>query len=274
MSRKSGQNSLKLRALKRTVLSFYKKEGRHALPWRTTHDPYHIAVSEVMLQQTQVERVIPYFLAFLQRFPTVFDLAKAPLASVLISWQGLGYNRRAKMLWQCAQEVVARHNGIFPVSKNELENLSGIGPYTAGAIRAFAFNEPDVFIETNIRSVLIHELFPRSNNVSDTRLMPLLHELIAMVDSPREWYAALMDYGSYVKKTYPNPSRKSKHHVKQKPFAGSQREMRGAILRTLAKNESLKELEKRSDARFVTALRDLHTEGMIQKRGRDWKLAA
>jgi len=199
-----------------------------------------------MLQQTQVDRVIPFYRAFLKAFPSVSALAAAPLAEVLRVWQGLGYNRRAKMLHDAAQAIISEHNGRFPRAYEALVALPGVGGYTAKAVRVFAFNEPETFIETNVRSVFIHHFFPRSRSVSDTKLLPLIE---ASVQHPgveqkkgggaREWYAALMDYGAYLKKTYPNPSRKSAHHAKQKPFKGSNREIRGAIVRASLQGEDV-----------------------------------
>ena len=272
MSNKTGPSSSELRKFQATVLEYYRTQGRHALPWRKTKNPYKILISEVMLQQTQVERVVPYFTLFLQRFPTLHALADSPLGLVLTSCQGLGYNRRAKMLWQCAREIVAHHQGNMPKERDALESLSGIGPYTAGAIRAFAHNEPEVFIETNIRSALLFHFFPHGRAVDDRRLIPILESLVLTAESPREWYSALMDYGTYIKRTYPNPSRKSKHHMKQKPFAGSLREMRGAILRALVQKDSLQNLRARGGVRFVHALHDLEKEGMIERRGEVWTL--
>lgn len=208
-----------LNSLKRVVLSHYKKHARNHLPWRKTHDPYKILVSEMMLQQTQVDRVIPKYEAFIARFPTAKKLASATLAEVLLLWQGLGYNRRAKYLWEAAKQW----------GETELEELPGVGPYTANAVRVFAYNEPRVLIETNIRAVYIHFLFPNRALVRDSELLP--HIRVPKGVEPREWYAALMDYGSYLKKTVPNPSRKSRHHVRQKKFVGSDRQIRGAILR-------------------------------------------
>ena len=156
MASTSSINAVNVKGFVRTVLDFHHKSGRHTLPWRTTTDAYEILVSEIMLQQTQVERVIPYYEKFLKEFPTFFDLEKSDLPKVLRLWSGLGYNRRAKMLRECARDVVGKYNGKLPRTRLELEALPGIGPYTAGAIRAFAFNERDVFIETNIRAVLLH----------------------------------------------------------------------------------------------------------------------
>src|SRR3989344_3520727 len=126
------------------VIAHWKKNGRHALPWRTIIDPYKILVSEIMLQQTQVDRVVPYFERFIKQFPTVHALAKSDLGSVLKAWSGLGYNRRAKLLRECAKEIVEKHGGKVPKNLAALVSLPAIGPYTAGAVRAFAFNQPDV----------------------------------------------------------------------------------------------------------------------------------
>lgn len=219
-------------SFKKAVWSYYRKHGRHALPWRETRDPYRILVSEVMLQQTQVDRVIPFYNAFLKKFPTTRALARAPLGDVLRAWQGLGYNRRAKYLHSAAKEIVAKHGGKLPRSHAELVALPGIGTYTAAAVRAFAWNELDVFIETNIRAAIIRHFFPKRSGVRDTEIAEVLTEMLQKRKN-REWYWALMDYGSYLKKTEGNASRQSAHHVRQKPFKGSDREIRGAILKLL-----------------------------------------
>ena len=264
MSIHSGHNSpARLRRLVRTVLTYHARYGRHTLPWRQTTDPYKILVSEVMLQQTQVDRVIPYYERFIKHFPTLQTLATAELKEVLVLWSGLGYNRRAKMLHEAAKEVMQKFNGKLPRTRAELESLRGVGPYTAGAILVFAYNDPEVLIETNIRSVLIHELFPTSRSVSDKRLMSVLDLLNAQTKSPREWYAALMDYGSFLKQKYPNPSRKSKHHTKQSRFEGSLRQVRGAILRAQTQGESLALIRKKFPDKFEEARSRLKAEGMI-----------
>ena len=134
----------------RQLKTFYAKNKRSHLPWRKTRDPYKILVSEVMLQQTQVERVIPYYTNFLKQFPAPQALAKAPLSQVLVAWQGLGYNRRAKYL-QDAAKILAKEGW-------KGQKLPGVGPYTMGAVDAFAFNKPSAFIETNIRTVLFHHM--------------------------------------------------------------------------------------------------------------------
>lgn len=204
------------------------------MPWRKTSDPYKILVSEIMLQQTQVERVLPFYAEFMKRFPTIQKLAKATLGDVLRAWQGLGYNRRARMLHEATKKIMIYHNGRLPRSHAELVALPGVGAYTASAIRVFAWNQPDVMIETNIRTAFIHHFFLKKKQVYDSEILPILRKTIP-TDAAREWYSALMDYGSYLKKNNPNPSRKSAHHIKQKPFKGSNREVRGAILRVLSK---------------------------------------
>ena len=218
--------------LRRSVYSYYKREGRHTLPWRQTHDPYAVMVSELMLQQTQVPRVIPKYEAFMKRFPTVQSLARAELGAVLVLWQGLGYNRRAKMLHSAARAIVAR-GGVFPSTKEELVMLPGVGPYTASAILAFAYNAPTVLIETNVRTVYIHHFFVDKTGVADSELLPLIEKTMD-TKNPREWYAALMDYGSHLKQTVGNVNKKSAQYVRQSKFKGSNREVRGAIVRLLA----------------------------------------
>ncbi len=256
---------------RRVVLMHYRKYGRHTLPWRKTRDSYAILVSEIMLQQTQVDRVVPYFERWMRMFPTAHSLAQAPLSRVLREWSGLGYNRRAKMLHECAKAIVTQYGGALPKDRTALESLPGVGSYTAGAIRAFAFNESDVFIETNIRAALIHHFFPRSRSVPDTKLIPILRTCVMRTRNPREWYAALMDYGAHIKKQHPNPSRRSRHHVRQKSFSGSTREMRGAILRALTERQSLQPLL--GDERCVPALVALEREGMIARTKNSWCIA-
>lgn len=220
------------------VYSYYKHEGRHTLPWRQTHDPYRVMVSELMLQQTQVLRVIPKYEAFLKKFPTIQTLAREEQGSVLMLWQGLGYNRRAKHLHAAARAIVDHHHGVFPRIKEELIALPGVGPYTASAILAFAYNTPTVLIETNVRTVYIHHFFNDKKGVHDNELLPLIEKTMD-TKNPREWYAALMDYGSHLKKTIGNVNKKSAHYVRQSKFKGSNREVRGAILRLLTQKGSL-----------------------------------
>jgi len=185
-----------------------------------------------MLQQTQVERVIEKYPLFIRRFPTVTSLAKAPLSAILKAWQGMGYNRRAVHLKRTAVDIVKLHKAKIPSNQEQLDDLPGIGAATASSIRAFAYNEPCVFIETNIRSVFIHHFFPGKKKISDRALLPFIRQALD-TDNPRRWYSALMDYGVYLKKEYSNPGRRSVHHKPQKSFKGSSRQVRGKIIRLL-----------------------------------------
>ncbi len=266
--------SQKIEEFKTLIWNFYHKEGRHNLPWRKTKDPYKILVSEVMLQQTQVARVAEKYPLFLKTFPTISALADAPLAQVLIVWQGMGYNRRALALHRLAKEIVTAHKGEIPHTRTELEALTGIGPYTAGAIRAFAFNEPEVFIETNIRRVFIHHFFPRTLSVSDKEILPLVEKALDSKNS-REWYFALMDYGAHLPKIIKNPNKKSAHYVKQKKFEGSHRQLRGRVLKflntegkcTLASCARALEIEQK---KLTVALSELTREGFIEHHGKNY----
>lgn len=228
-----------------------------------------------MLQQTQVERVIPKFEAFIQQFPSIKSLSQAKLSDVLRAWQGLGYNRRAKFIWQAAQAIIDQ-GGEFPKTVAELEKLPGIGPYTASAIACFSYNQPVVLIETNVRTIFLYHFFPQQHQVSDKELLPLIKETVD-TSNPREWYWALMDYGSYLKKSVPNPSRQSKQYTKQSSFAGSQRQARGEILRMLAAAPELdiKNMEVRMTSNpkhFESAISALVSEGFIREHEGKYRL--
>ena len=207
------------------------------LPWRRTRDPYAIWISEVMLQQTQTTRVDGRWQRWLARFPSVGALAEADAADVLDEWQGLGYNRRALALHRAAGAVMEL-GGELPEDAKGLEALPGIGPATAAGIRAFAFDLHSVYLETNVRSVFLHELFPGEEGVSDRALVPLVgatcpEDASDPADDPRTWYYALLDYGAYLKRTVPNPSRRSRTHARQSRFEGSHRQKRAELLRVL-----------------------------------------
>lgn len=256
------------------VLTWYN-ENRRSFPWRETVDPYRILVSEIMLQQTQTDRVIPKYEEFLAAFPDAATLADAPLVDVLEHWNGLGYNRRARYLQQACRKVVDELDGVFPHMPDELEKLPGVGPYTARAVACFAFSEQypeavEAFIETNIRSVFIFFFFNESQQlkasetereiissqnsvcaeddvipgnaekgVTDARILPLVADSIPSSDtcSVREWFYALMDYGAMLKKKTVNPNRRSSSYTRQSRFEGSIRQARGVILRQLVKNK-------------------------------------
>ncbi len=248
------------------VLAHYDRFGRD-MPWRNTTDPYQILVSEIMLQQTQVGRVITKFPEFIRIFPDFSILAGASLSSVLGAWQGLGYNRRAIALQKCAIRVMDEYNGMLPQDVSTLATFPGIGKATASSIAAFAFNLPVVFIETNIRRVFIHFFFGDTENVSDEDILPVVEKAL-YYDNPRVWYWALMDFGSLLKKTVTNPNRRSKHYKKQAPFEGSDRKIRGIVIRTLLKNPGTSEKKiigvcNEDPIRMKRILDSLHSEGFI-----------
>lgn len=263
-------NPAQIRAFRTAVLSHYKTHGRHGLPWRTTTDPYKIFVSEVMLQQTQVDRVIPFYRAFLKAFPTLRSLAKAPLGEVLTLWQGLGYNRRAKMLQSAAQTIVKTWRGRFPRGIEEIESLPGVGPYTARAVAAFAFNTDSLFVETNIRAAVIHHFYGTKKVVSGASIRAIL-ALAYPKGRAREWYSALMDYGSALKRQGVRTNARVQGYAKQRPFDGSLRQARGAILRALVtgplriqRATMLLGLERKEQ--MQSALASLVTEEMVELR--------
>lgn len=257
-----------------TIRRFYKMNCRDLL-WRRTRDPYRILISEVMLQQTQVKRVMEKYPEFLKRFPSLRALAKAPLADVLTAWQGMGYNRRAKMLHTAARAIITRHKGEIPNTQEGLLALPGIGQSTAGGVLAFAYNKPSVFIETNIRRVYIHHFFPHKKKVSNKDVVALIENTVD-TKNPREWYWALMDHGAYLAKTIPNPNRKSRHYAKQAPFKGSNREVRGKVIALLAHNKtlSLQAIRKNTGNKKVlrTILNTLAKEGFLEKTRRGYSL--
>jgi A/G-specific adenine glycosylase len=264
------------RAFRAIIYDHYRTDGRK-LPWRETEDPYHILVSEIMLQQTQVERVISKYGAFIAAFPDFQSLAQAPLQEILEVWQGLGYNRRAIALKKIAELVVTTYNGTLPSHPDELKKLPGIGRYTAAAIATFAFHQPTVVIETNIRTVFIHFFFHDQDNIKDTEILPLVEQTLDTAQ-PRIWYYALMDYGAMLKQQHPNPSRRSAHYHKQTPFHGSNRELRGMILRTLTRESTMSERElvqtlTMDSERVRGTLVQLQDEGFIEKSGNRYRIA-
>ena len=254
-------------AFVRRVSQYYLTHGRY-LPWRVNITPYSIVVSEIMLQQTQVARVLKKFPYFLTKFPNFMSLAKAPLNEVLEAWQGMGYNRRAKYLHAAAKQIVSAHRGVLPHDPEVLESFPGIGVATAGSIACFAFNAPTVFIETNIRRSILFHFFPSQDQVADTEVRKVVEECIQYLTSQkasfREWYWALMDYGSYLKTVVVNPNKRSKHYVKQSKFHGSDRQIRGALLREYLKTGSVKLGTERETKIWDTLVK----EGFIDGSGR------
>jgi A/G-specific adenine glycosylase len=222
-----------------------------------------------MLQQTQAERVREKYQAFISAFPDFSALSEAPLHDVLSIWQGLGYNRRAIALKQTAREVMTKYNGVLPSSVDLLMQLPGIGRATASAISAFVFNQPVVFLETNIRRVFIYFFFHDRSDVHDAELLPLVEKTLDTAD-PRGWYYALMDYGAMLKKQFANPNRRSLHYQRQAPFEGSHRQLRGALLRTILQapgvtTSALVRKLGREPEKIKEALGELEEEGFIRK---------
>ena len=258
-------------SFRKKIYGYYDQHGRD-LPWRKKLNPYRVLVSEIMLQQTQVERVIDKFQEFLEAFPDFNSLAHAPLPRLLKIWQGMGYNRRVLALKALAQKVVAEHRGMLPREPEQLIALPGIGPYTAGAIAAFAFNRPVVFMDTNIRRVYIHEFFHDRDDIHDDEIIPFLERTMD-AGHPRKWYNALMDYGTMLKKEHVNPNRRSAHYARQSPFENSNRQVRGTILKVLVTESQLSsaQIVKRTgmdSERVKQNLVQLMEEGFIKKKGR------
>ena len=251
--------------------TFIRQEGTRLyrdLPWRRTRDPYIIWFSEVMLQQTQVPRVEARMPEWLDRFPTIEALAAASAADVLAAWQGMGYNRRALALHTAARQIVEEHHGVVPRETAALTALPGIGPATAQGIRAFAFDLPGVYLETNVRTVFLHHFFPDVPGVPDRELTALIEAACPAApgatgdvapyampqderDTPRAWYYALLDYGAYLKKTIPNPSRRSAVRV----LLAARDEGERAL--------ALDEITQRLSAREVAAGRDVVTSELV-----------
>lgn len=264
----------KIKKFQRLVWNFYKKNKRD-FPWRCTTDPYKILVSEIMLQQTQTDRVVNYYEKWLKRFPDFSALAAAKFSEIYPFWQGLGYNRRALNLQKAAQKAVTEFGGKLPADIETLEEFPGIGPYTVRAVSIFSFNIPVACIETNIRRVFLHHFFKDKNGVSDEQILKIA-ELALPAKKSREWHWALMDYGAYLKSQIPNPNRRHKHYTIQPKFEGSLREIRGAVLRNLMEKKMTaaqlikiidKDLEK---TKIVISA--LEKEGLIAKNSKLYSL--
>lgn len=245
------------------ILGYFCTHGRK-FPWRDTDDPYYILVSEIMLQQTQTSRVLTKYEEFIKTFPNVNALAGAPLVDVLKIWQGMGYNRRAISLHKMARIIMHEYNGEIPSSSGVLQQLPGVGSYTAAAIAAIAFNQPEVCIETNIRTVFTYFFFHNRDKVSDQEILPLVDATMDRKDA-RQWYYALFDYGAMLKVRVKINS-KSAYHRKQGAFHGSNREMRGQILRLLLSYESLSKYELVAEVKrdYTNVLDNVH---QLQKEG-------
>lgn len=288
MGRKS-VNRLKLQKFQKEIWRYWQDYKRD-LPWRRTKNPYRILVSEVMLQQTQVERVIPKYHVFVKRFPDFASVASASVVEVLSLWQGLGYNRRALALKKLSGIVTEKYSGRLPADLTLLKQLPGIGQATAGAIAAFAFNKPVPFIETNIRRVFIFFFFPRKKKVSDEEILRLVRQTLSVTHT-REWYFALMDYGAMlgrltslktnftgIRSLRENPNRRSRQYHTQSRFEGSNRQLRGNIVKLLlAKSPAtvamlLKKMAA-SPVRVFEALKELEREGFVRRQEKKFFIA-
>ncbi len=262
-------------------MEYYGEYGRHDLPWRPKSTqggsdknptPYHVVVSEIMLQQTQVDRVIPFFKKWMTSFPSWKALAEAKQTEVLKHWKGLGYNSRALRLQKLARTVTQDYKGRLPKDYNELLTLPGIGPYTAGAVRAFAFNLWTPLIETNIRRVFIHHFFKGEGDIHDNQIFACMDEM-GEIENPREWYAALMDYGASLPKIIKhNPNTQSKHYTKQSKFEGSDRQIRGKMLDMLLRAQNHRLSQKKlfqelgnETQRYLHIIKDLEKEGFVKQ---------
>lgn len=290
------------------VLTYYNSNKRK-MAWRDISNPYKIFVSEMMLQQTQVERVKIKYAEFIKKFPNIKSVARAEKSDVLKVWQGLGYNRRALFIKHACEEIISKHKGIFPKDFVTLQTLPGIGPSTAGALCSFAYNLPVFFIETNVRAVILHFFFKNKENVSDKDVMvrlkkvsPIGHparsasvrgtemqDLImkqrdpaspsALVQtscgmtSPRDWYYALYDYGTFLKKSLGNKKKiilhkQSKHYNKQSKFEGSFRQKRAGVLRLKLTQPDISDIDiisklKITEQELEDALFSLDKDGML-----------
>lgn len=243
-----------------TVLSFYRKQGRHDLSWRKGITGYSVLVSEIMLQQTQVSRVKEKYMVWMKKYPTLKALRGATLQEVLIFWQGLGYQRRAKALYTIGKEY-----SRIPTQYLKLLEMPCVGQYTASAVMAFAYDKFSTpMLETNIRTALIEEYYQDRERVDDTELASTLariteHEHVQKVGA-RTWYYALMDYGAHLKALHISHNSKSAHHTKQTPFKGSKRELRAKVLFAITHGVQLPKDEK-----VKTLLQELEEEGFIYK---------
>jgi A/G-specific adenine glycosylase len=267
---------LRIRAFREKIFSWWEWNKRD-LPWRKTRDPYRVWISEVMLQQTQVDRVVPKYEAFLYFFPDVWTLSQAPLSKVIRAWHGLGYNRRALHIRNAARVIVRDYRGDLPADEQLLMILPGVGRYTARAILVFAHGVRTSLVDTNIRSIITHFFF------RDVPQKPAVIEKTAEMLLPDEkvweWHQALMDYGALeMKKTRLRRQVKGKRKTKERqvPFRESNRFFRGRIIdrlrdRSAQESALIGDLISRygkTDGYYRTLLRDLAKEGLIAKSSR------
>ena len=249
------------------VWDFYRQHGR-PFPWRETSDPYAVLLSELMLQQTQTQRVLPKYVEFLSVWPDFQSMAASSLLEVLTRWKGLGYNRRALALRTIAS-ATETFGWTLPDDQAQLLQFPMIGSSTAAAILAFCHGQPSVYLETNIRRVLIHQFFPGEEKVEDKNLRPILQELINLQTDFKHWYYALMDLGVYFKKNLANPNRRSAQYVLQGKFENSNRQIRGMLLLLFTERGSLRKDQLYESLPFEPerideCLEALRKEGFIQ----------
>ncbi len=249
------------------IYSFYNHKKRN-FPFRENITPYKVVVSEIMLQQTQTNRVAEKFIEFIDKFPDFKSLAQASVEELLSMWQGLGYNRRAIALKKIAERIISEFNGNVPKDMDSLTSLPQIGHNTASSILSFAYNIPTYFIETNIRRVYIYFFFPGKIEIDDKEIMELVKDSVDK-DNPRDWYYALMDFGTMLKKTHPELNKKSAHYRKQSKFVGSTRQVRGKVLKLLLKKPfSKREIIDKinyEEKKVIEILDALKKEGFIQE---------
>lgn len=256
-------------SFKKTVWEFYAQNKR-SFSWRKTQKPYEILVSEFMLQQTQTARVVPKYANWLQKFPTALVLAQSPLSTVLTEWSGLGYNRRAKFLHAAAKVIAIELHNVFPSTYKELITLPGVGHYTANAMLAFAYNQPVPLVETNIRTAFLHHFFSNDQKVTEKEFEKIAQKTVD-TENPREWYYALMDYGNWLKAEGIHYFDRQKKYRKQSPFKGSDRYVRGYLLREVLKHSKLKLpdiiIPGYTAETIEKIAKTLHEEGLIVKHG-------
>jgi A/G-specific adenine glycosylase len=265
---------MEIAEFKEAVLSNYRQQGRK-FPWHFA-DPWGVMVSEFMLQQTQTERVIPYWENWMKVWPRPKALADASMETALRAWSGLGYNRRCRYLKESAAIIANENDGKVPETPQALLLLPGVGPYMSSAIACFAYNYPAVFIETNIRSAVIHCFFPDRNDVRDSEIIPILEAALDH-DNPRTWHYALMDYGAFLKKTTANPSRRSAHYTRQSPFNGSFRQARGKVIKALVSMgpcgaEELKLASGLEEEKLYKVLEKLKEESFVAEDGGEYRI--
>jgi A/G-specific adenine glycosylase len=250
------------------VLAFYKENGRHDLVWRKNINGYRILVSEIMLQQTQVGRVLEKFSIWMKLYPTLGALKKASLQEILVLWQGLGYQRRAKALY-----TISQTRAQIPKTFDELCDLPCVGKYTASAVSAFAYDTfTHPMLETNIRTVVIDEYHQGKEEIHDGLLYNDLDRLSKYSEvqnvGARNWYYALMDYGAHLKANKISHNTKSAHYTKQLVYKGSLRELRAKTLFAITHGDALP-----SDLRLEKVLEVLLKEEYIIKKGKGYVIA-